>query len=162
VDIAHPILAFVAKLAHGAIVFRDNSEGEAVIGIVVEFDSLVVVLEGNEREIGAENLLANRANAVAVVHAVDEWRQEEAAAKLAGGESAAVEQDLGALFFGQIVIAEDLVDRCLVDHRSREIIGIERVTDAQPPRGLDKLVGETIEYLFMHQKPAGRHTALAA
>src|SRR5262249_45973958 len=101
VDIAHAILAFVAKLAHGTIILRDDRQREAVIGVIVDLHGLVIVLEGNERQMGAKDFFTNRADAMAMMHAVNEGRKKEAAGEVPARNPAAVKQDLGAFLPGE-------------------------------------------------------------
>src|SRR5205814_10714246 len=45
VDVAHAELALLAEQAHGAVVLGDDRQRQAVVGIVVNLDRLVIILE---------------------------------------------------------------------------------------------------------------------
>src|SRR5438309_1357398 len=107
-----------------------------------------------------EDFLADRADAAVMLHTVNKGREIIAAGQFASGESAAVEQDLGAFFLGEIVVAEDLVDSRLVNDGSGEIAMIQRIADADAAGGFNELVGEAFEDLLMHEQAAGGNTAL--
>src|SRR5262249_46649116 len=75
VDVAHAELTLLAEEAHRAVILGYDGERKAVLGVVVDAGRVFVRLEGDEGDMGTEDLLADGTDAGTVVHAVDKRRE---------------------------------------------------------------------------------------
>src|SRR5215510_11891801 len=140
----HPV-----RLAHVA---RPYPGGEAVGGVVPLQDGVVLVLEGNDGDDRAEDLLARDLHGVA--HAGEDGGLHEVALLEAlGGVALPADQRLRAFLLPRLEIAAHAIELVLADERADARLGIEAGPLLHARGGLGQLVGELVVHLLLDEEP---------
>ena len=144
-------LACDAQAARG--VASEDSGGQAVFGVVRQFDRMRLVARADQPDNGAEALLAEQRHCRC--HPVDDMRGHQDAIGVAA------DQQFRTRCNRVVDQPHYVVDRLLVDHRAERCRALARIADGHrfdlrlEPRG--EIVGDRVD----NDDPFGRHADLA-